>query len=130
MRVDLAFLSQYAEHTDNGQAINARGIGIQRAATVPHLPCELVVYLVVVIRTEAAEAGAYEVSFSVSDSRGSLPSPPPRSIHSTPSPQGRHSYISIVADLGLQLRHSGHHKIRILINGQELHRLEFQIEER
>ena len=88
------------------------------------------IYLVVVIRTEAAEAGAYEVNFSVSDSRGSLPSPPPRSIHSTPSPQGRHSYISIVADLGLQLRHSGRHNIRILINGQELHRLEFQIEER
>ena len=129
MRIDLAFLCEYAEHTDNKQAINARGIGIQRAAKVPHTPVEWVVYLVAVIRTEASEVGPHELTLSISDSRGNLPSPPPWTVKSEPSPQERHSYISIVADLGLQIHRPGRHSIRIKIDGREFHRLDFRIEE-
>ena len=127
MRIDYAFICKHAEHTDNGQAIDACGIGIQNYTFVPYVPFEFLCYVVALIRAEASEAGMHTMSFAFSDSRGNETFYPDKQIEAKLSPHDRHSYMSTVNDVGLPIQIAGRHKIRIIVDGKEIHRLELHI---
>ena len=129
MKVDFAFICQHAERIDNGEAINALGIGLRRYITVPSLPVKLKLFVVANIRCKASEASKHVLTLSVADNEGNkIPAPTDVHVDAALSDDRSDSFISIVYDLQLQMKRLGRHTIGIIIDGEQLHMLDFTLQ--
>ncbi len=128
MQVEYAFFCRYAE-SENIESINALGIGTRRYIRVPKLPIQHKVDVVILLRMEDSEAGDHDFKLVFQDQQGTLISEPfEQKIVAKKSPDGGHSYVSIIARVDFLIQTAGRQKLLIQVDGKEVHRLAITVE--